>query len=791
LRWRTLLGSALATCALLGLHAGPALGFDNTTDTALTIDSDAHWWNTAETKTLGGYQYVLYWDATSPVYLKITRRRLSDDRLDDIRFDVRGAEQILTNENDGHNALTLGISPTDGRLHISWSPHNLPHHYGISSAGCTSEATFSNCRFTFSDHQANRSTEGTRLTYPHYFNDSAGHLYMYYRYGSSQDGDQYLNSYNDDGTWTDVGLILRGRGNTADCRRPTASEAGCFTIRPVWGTEDARYRGPYIWGFAFDKNDRLHLLWNWREHASRSVGGEGWLQHDLYYVYSDDFGRTWNDNGGTRVATAGSDPVRVLDTSTQALAIPNGTNFSGYDVELDSHNQPHSIINRSDVTVASDEPHLVNIRQMHIWRSTSGTWYSGYIDPAGTYGTFGGWGGLMFDRADDLYYIYPQTALGWVPWNADIYDQLDLGFDRVTWQGGEYLNVDQMSSTSAIDTYDPVATSISSAGNSQVRIRIRNNTARGTTAYLYFTTTASPAFDPARGNTVAVTTRDGSYRDYTIDMSRVAGWTGTLKDLELYPAHGDTTGSVSIDYIRVTDSAGRIAKSWEFRAGTKVLAAQASPTNNWSTWTIYDLLPGLSDTWSDGLFPIDKQRYADGTGDGKKVTFPVTEQGSPGIESLVLHDFDITGDTVSKFWNYDVDTQGWTATNHVSSFRWESDGGTNSISGTITGNDSQLKSPDNLEVKVDGDFIHVRLKNTSAATTARVYFITDADGTFDATKSKTFTITANSGYTDYTIDMSRVSGWSGQTLRQLRLDPSDDATTRGSFKVGRVYIDRT
>jgi hypothetical protein len=98
---------------------------------------------------------------------------------------------------------------------------------------------------------------------------------------------------------------------------------------------------------------------------------------------------------------------------------------------------------------------------------------------------------------------------------------------------------------------------------------------------------------------------------------------------------------------------------------------------------------------------------------------------------------------------------------------------------------------ENLSVPIgSARTVHVRLKNTSAARTAKVYFITDSSTRFDETKAKTFSITANSGYTTYNIDMSRVSGWSSeQVLRQLRIDPTEDTTRSGSFKIDRIYID--
>jgi hypothetical protein len=774
-RW---LGAVLTTLAL-GALAAPAgaLELDNTTDTSITIDSNVHWFNDVRPMTDGNYQILVYWDSEGFLWddapLKVTRRRLSDDRLESTSFD---GTYELTDVADGHNTVRAGISRNDGRIHISWTIHNDPHQYVVSSAGCISQARFSDCTWSRRSQQADVS-ETRRVTYPIYFNAPDGTLYMTYREGSSERGDQYLNRYNDDGTWTHVGMVMQGRSG------------GSYDPDGGGAIPNSTDRGPYIWGFKFDKNSRIHVMWNWREDGAFSGGA---AQHDGYYAYSDDRGSTWFNSAGTRVATAGSDPLKVTDSGLEVIDLPYNSHLLALELELDSHNQPHAVFPVSDVV--TEDFLVANIRQMHAWRTTSGSWYADWIEPSNNTQVYE-FGDLMFDRADNAYYVYNDNLIGWYPVNVDPFVQTELRWDMMTVQSGA-LNIQQMTTATEILTDSHVDTPISTSGNKQIRVRMRNNT-EGVDPYFWWTTDASQTWAGARSQafTRAITRDDRTgWRDYTFTITD-ADWTGNLRELLFSPIGYGTTAEagdeIDIDYIRITDAAGNIAKQWEFSSGATVVAAEASPTDNWASWNIDTLLPGVNDVWSDASFGLDPQRYADGTGDGKKVNFTVLEQGAPWFESLTLREFDISGDTVSKGWNFDVDTQGWTATNHVSGFGWESDGGAKSVAGTITGNDSQLKSPDNLKVKVDGDFIHVRLKNTSASTTAHVYFITDADATWNETKSKTFTTTANSDYTEYSIDMSRVSGWSGQTLRQLRLDPSDDATTRGSFKVARVYIDRT
>jgi hypothetical protein len=785
LRWRRLwLGVTvlLASLGVLAVPASAALSFDNTTDTSITLDGDAHWFNEARPLTHGNYQYVVYWDAEAPglndpAALKVTRRRLSDNNLQSFNFD---GTWELTDVDDPHNQVRAGLSTIDGRLHIAWTTHNDELNYVYSSAGCLSQATFSSCTWTHTNTQADRAHESDFVTYPIFFSDHDGNLFMTYRWGSSERGDQYLNKYDNDGTWTAVGQIMHGEDNGPDPGTYDPDGAG-----PI---DASVQRGPYIWGFRFDRDGRMHAMWNWREDDS-DLGGS-WAQHGAYYAYSDDDGATWFNSAGTRVATANSDALKVTDSGLEVVNVPYGTHFSGYEMELDSHNQPHAVLPTSDVVV--DDLRDSNLRQLHVWRTSNGSWYSGWIDPAG-----GNWqtysiGDLMFDRSDNAYYVYNENNLGWSGWNALPFSPGDLRQDHVSWQGGDHINIQQMSDITAIVTNNHADTAISTSGNKQVRVRMRNNT-EGDDVLFSWTTDASPGWSLARTQTFSnsITTGDRTtWKTYTFTITD-ADWTGNLRDFEFDPILGTTAEAddeIDVDYIRITDAAGNIAKAWEFNEGTEVVAAEASPTGNWSSWTLDTLLPGVSDVWADGTYQMDDQRYADGTGDTKKVNFPMLEQGAPEVELLTLREFDVLGDTTLKFWNFDVDEQGWTAGTHVSSFRWESDGGANSVSGTITGNDSRIYSDDNLKVKVASEkTVQVRLKNTSSATEAAFCFITDADRTWNATKCKVFTITANSGYTEYAVDMTGIAGWASNTLYQVRLDPADNASS-GSFKLHRLYI---
>jgi len=778
-RWRrALLCTIAGATALLWAFAGSASAtsdFDSTTATTTTLDSDVHYWTPTRPVTSGAYQYWAYWDAadrTGTVYLALVRRKISDGTTSTLV-----TNHSLSVPTDGHNSISMGVSPNDGVIHLSYSAHALPHVYGYSSTGCLSQATFSNCTFTWTDHQANSTTEA-KLTYPVYLNDSAGHLYFFYRYGINDNGDEYLNKYDDSThTWSEVGKIFAGRSGN-----------GSWDLDGAGPWPATTFRGIYFVGAQFDKNDRLHVVYNWRETDPTGVSpklDDTVRNHDIDYVYSDDFGRTWYNNAGTKVADMStSDSVVVNDTGTQVITYPWGyALLSPNQLLIDSNGQPHGVVAASDTQ--ADEPMNMHIRHLHVWRTTSGTWYSSFVDPATPVHQNIVWGEMMFDQADDLYMIAGRNDIGWDAENPSGYN-LNLPSSNFTWQGGDHLDIRPASSITGMTTTDQPGTTIatgSATDNRNIEIKIRNNT-NSTSFAFNFITTAQRNWSnwvSTEGKTFTVA-NDNTYHTVVVPMSAVTSWSGTLKAMEFTAA--GTSGDMSIDYIHIQNDSGTVAKAWDFNAGQTVTVSASGQGDNWTAWTIDDLLPGVNDTLADSNFEPDIRRYAI----DKKVDFSTIEQGAPGTESLVLHEFDILGDDMIRNYNFAVDDMRWTANGNVSGFGWASDGGAGSIAGTITGNDSQLFSPDHLGTPITANTLRVRIKNGTSATTGRVSFITDADGTYDTTKSKTFTMTARSGYAFKDIDMSTVRGWTG-TLRQIRVDPSDDAgVTSGTFDIDRVQI---
>ncbi|MCD9021614.1 hypothetical protein [Cohnella silvisoli] len=98
------------------------------------------------------------------------------------------------------------------------------------------------------------------------------------------------------------------------------------------------------------------------------------------------------------------------------------------------------------------------------------------------------------------------------------------------------------------------------SNNKTVKIKLKNGTS-STIGQLFFITNADTTWNDAKHINFSIIPNDRNEREYVVDMSSVAGWTGTLKQLRFDPEDGAGSGSFSLDYIRVTNTP---AKIWRF-----------------------------------------------------------------------------------------------------------------------------------------------------------------------------------------------------------------------------------
>ena len=133
------------------------------------------------------------------------------------------------------------------------------------------------------------------------------------------------------------------------------------------------------------------------------------------------------------------------------------------------------------------------------------------------------------------------------------------------------------------------------------------------------------------------------------------------------------------------------------------------------------------------------------------------------------------------------DVMGWSAAKHVGSFQWISTGG-GALQGTITGNDSQIVSANQLNVDLSvTEEVWVKMKQT-AGTKAKLCWAVNGSSSF-LNCSAQFTVTPDNAFHTYRVSTAAFAGWHNQTLTRLRVEPSDTSTvTSGTFTVDSVRI---
>ena len=306
----------------------------------------------------GDYQYTIHWD--SDMVLVVVRRDLRDDTVQTLRFPNY---QLSVNPRDGHRNAVLGISPADGRLHMSWDHHNNDLRYTRSRAGFLTHPPGEISAADFEPQQPLTPDAPQRVTYPRFFNDPDENLFLLYRTGSSGRGDSVMSGYDADrGTWSLISCQL-------------FSQEGIY---PPWNNSPSR--NAYLHDVLFDSTGRLHITWVYRE------AGKTWASnHDLHYACSDDDGLTWKNNAGETIADVSKNkPILLDDPGIVVREIPvYSWLMNQCAMALDTQNQPHV------ATFKGPEPFIPKelehnppaeaaerLTFYHYWRDTDGGWHS-------------------------------------------------------------------------------------------------------------------------------------------------------------------------------------------------------------------------------------------------------------------------------------------------------------------------------------------------------------------------------------------------------------------------------
>ncbi|KAG8688742.1 hypothetical protein FRC09_012751, partial [Ceratobasidium sp. 395] len=209
-----------------------------------------------------GYQYAGWY--TSTRYAILARRQLPSGSWSTLQL----PHQLSV--DDSHNVVSIGISPSDGRIHIAMDAHSTKIFYSKSVANLAgSPSSFS---WTASQFGAIQTTlDGlsitTQFTYPQFLITPDNKLQLVYRSAVSGNGVVQIAEYS--GSWSNLGGFT--------------SATGTYT-GPNGVTSTAR--NLYINGVTYSSSGRLHTSGTWRENNAGVLCASGGLaNHDTIWLY--------------------------------------------------------------------------------------------------------------------------------------------------------------------------------------------------------------------------------------------------------------------------------------------------------------------------------------------------------------------------------------------------------------------------------------------------------------------------------------------------------------------------
>ena len=245
--------------------------------------------------TFNGYQYTGWYDTIGTVQtMWLARRTVTNtsvgawEKFNTGSAFSNGDETPVTASTwDAHNVISLGISPVDGTLHISWDHHGNTLRYRRSVLGlCTTNKVAWGMGGMLNAEQNWLVASGqtvTGVTYPMFINTPSGGLMFEYRTGSTSAGDHWLHSY------------VPATTNWTAPWKFSAKEGTYTGVLLSGSTGTSSSRNAYENGFDFSPDGTLHHTWTYREQADAA-------NHDIHYAYSTNGGVTWRNNAGAIIA---------------------------------------------------------------------------------------------------------------------------------------------------------------------------------------------------------------------------------------------------------------------------------------------------------------------------------------------------------------------------------------------------------------------------------------------------------------------------------------------------------
>jgi hypothetical protein len=294
--------------------------------------------------TFNGYQYTAFWNKSRHVVL--ARRQLPSGAWSSIEF-----TDYTNKEDDAHNTISLGVCPGDGTLHLAFDHHSSDLHYRKSVADFVTNpaaAAWNVSSFSATTNALVTGSKVTQVTYPRFVTEpEGGNLLFDARIGTSGSGDEVLWEY--DGTthaWRSLGMFISGIADSINA---------------------------YPHGLSYSPGGtRLHISWCWRETPDANTN------HDLFYAYSDDHGRTFKNNAGTTIATSGTAYISKNTASARVWTIGQNSGLINQEhMIIDLGGRVHVLLSHMPDGQADDsnfDRSRGKSEFFHYLRATDGTW---------------------------------------------------------------------------------------------------------------------------------------------------------------------------------------------------------------------------------------------------------------------------------------------------------------------------------------------------------------------------------------------------------------------------------
>lgn len=300
--------------------------------------------------THNGYQYASFWNENRNVVL--ARRALPAGEWE--KFDFT---DYTNSEDDAHNTISLGICPEDGSLHLAFDHHGSPLHYRRSVAGLTTSpqnTAWNAASFSPVTNALVDNSPVNLVTYPRFLTVPGGErLLLAARIGSSGSGDESLWEYDSNTeAWTERGRFIDGITDSVNA---------------------------YLHGLSYTRGGtRLHMAWCWRETPDPQTN------HDLFYAYSDDDGRTWLNNSGAIIAVAGTSFISRNSPGALVFSIPQNRGLINQEhMAVDAEGRVHVLLSHmpdSEVDDANFTRSRTKSLFFHYFRDIDGTWSRRELD---------------------------------------------------------------------------------------------------------------------------------------------------------------------------------------------------------------------------------------------------------------------------------------------------------------------------------------------------------------------------------------------------------------------------